>query len=118
MPELKDLLNAIICKASKWYDIGIQLDLTVDELDNIEANGKSVEENLRNMLKKCLNNHNPPLTWRALIKALKQPALDEQRLASELEKRYVHCDDEQTSEESEGTYMYNMIQNLRLLKLP
>ena len=98
MPELKDLLNAINCKATKWYVIGLNLDLTPDELDIIDDDGSCVEERLRKMLKKCLSKKNPPLTWTALIQALRQPAVNEELLASLLEKRYVPNDNDFTSQ--------------------
>lgn len=71
---IKDLreVNRLLRDISrKWYDIGIELGLTADELKNIKANCDSVEECLREMLDKWLRNIDPLPTWRALGDALK-----------------------------------------------
>ena len=85
IPELIDLLNDLHGKAVKWYDIGIQLHLSTEELDAIKYDSKDVNECFRNMLKKWRLKTHPPPTWRALIIALKARAVDEQVLAEELE---------------------------------
>ena len=86
VPELIDLLNELHGKAIKWYDIGIQLHLSPEELDVIERDSSGVYECFRNMLKKWLRTLP---TWRSLIKALKTPAVDEQVLAEELEAKFT-----------------------------
>ena len=87
IPELVDLLNDLHGKAVKWYDIGIQLHLSTEELDTIKYDSNDVNECFRNMLKKWRSKTHPPPTWRALIAALKARAIDEQVLAEELEMK-------------------------------
>ena len=87
-PELIDLLNDLHGKAVKWYDIGIQLHLSTEELDAIKYDSNDVNECFRNMLKKWRSKTHPPPTWRALIASLKARAVDEQVLAEELETKF------------------------------
>ena len=101
-PELKDLLNDLHGKATKWYDIGIQLHLSTEELDAIKYDCRGdVNECFRNMLKKWRSKTHPLPTWRALIAALKARAVDEQVLAEELETNFSSAS-RQSSNMSEG----------------
>ena len=88
VPELIDLLNDLQGKATKWYGIGVQLHMPTDELDVIKCDSNGVEECFRNMLIKWRSKTRLPPTWRALIVALKTPAVDEQVLAENLEARF------------------------------
>lgn len=88
IPELVDLLNDLHGKAVKWYDIGIQLHLPTEELDAIKYDSKDVNECFRNMLVKWRSKTHLSPTWRALIAALKAPAVDERVLAEELETKF------------------------------
>lgn len=91
IPELIDLLNDLHGKATKWYDIGIQLHLSTEELDAIRYDCKDVNECFRNMLTKWRSKAHPPPTWRTLIAALKTRAVDEQVLAEELEIKFSNA---------------------------
>lgn len=81
-----DLLNSLLPKASKWNLIGIQLELSPDELDIIKANNSGdVEMCLTKVLQKWYERSTNP-TWEEIIAALKSPALCEIRLAEDLEQ--------------------------------
>ena len=84
-PELGELLNDLCDLATRWYEIGLQLHLSTNELDAIKYDSKDVNECFRNMLKKWLTKTSS--TWRSLIHALKSPALNEQMLAGKLEAK-------------------------------
>ena len=88
VPELLELLDALQDKAAKWFMIGLQLRLSTDELDIIEADSAGVEECLRNVLRKWRSKTHPPPTWRALIDALRTSAVGEAVLARQLEARF------------------------------
>ena len=92
IPKLRDLVNALHGKATKWYDIGIQLHLSTEELDAIKYDCRGdVNECFRNMLMKWRSKTHPLPTWSALIAALKARAVDEQVLAEELETNFSHA---------------------------
>ena len=88
VPNLIDLLNELEGKAAKWCSIGIQLELSTDELDIIKCDSNGVQECFRNMIVKWRSKTHPLPTWKALIVALKTPTVGEQVLAEKLEAKY------------------------------
>ena len=88
-PELRDLLDALQEKAAKWSSIGIQLNLSPDELDIIRADSDGVVECLIGVLRKWQSKTDTQPTWKAVIEALKAPALGEAVLAAKLEERFA-----------------------------
>ena len=86
--EFRDLLNTLLPKSARWKLIGIQLGLSPDDLDIIEANCVDVEERLMKVLQKWFKS-NPNPTWKDIITALKTPALGELKLAQEIEEKFV-----------------------------
>lgn len=89
-PELKVLRNELDLIASKWYDIGLQLDFKKGELDNIKADHAhvGVKALLLELLKQWLKRVDPPPSWKALIDALRTPAVKEMVIAGELAEKY------------------------------
>lgn len=82
-------MNELIPITTKWYDIGIQLDLTPEELDMINLEHKdSLQAKLRSLLIWWLNRVTPQPSWQALIAALRTSAVNEQGLANKLEQQY------------------------------
>ncbi len=79
------MYNALYKARTKWRPIGIQLDIEVSDLDDIEkryfvtwGNDRCMEEMVCKWLKNCPN-------WEALISALKSPQVDEGGIACEIE---------------------------------
>ena len=69
---------------SKWYNLGLELDITPDTLDAIEvANGQNPDRCIRAMLTKWLREHNRP-TWSALTEALRSRSVGLGHLADEM----------------------------------
>ena len=85
--DLGELQNELHDISSKWYDLGVQLRIEFCQLDNIKKDNPV--ECLREMLKMWLKQIDPHPTRNALIKALKKPVIDEQQLASQLQKKYT-----------------------------
>jgi hypothetical protein len=62
----------------KWYKIGIELGLNVDELDTISANHRAdLDECLIEMIKVWLRSIDPRPTWTALGDALRSAPINE-----------------------------------------
>ena len=73
-----------------WMDIGIELNIIKTDLDAIEvAKGGNPKHCLTEMITLWLKQVNPPPTWSALVTALKQPTIEYQQLAEEIEKIYT-----------------------------
>ena len=75
--------------ASKWEDIGIQLDIDDGRLSSIKAdnNGDSTSC-LREMLRIWLKRVKPKPSWEEMIEALE--CLGEQLLAEKLREKYMY----------------------------
>lgn len=87
--DLGDLQNELHGMSSKWYNLGVQLHIKLGDLDNIRREGFIPVDCQREMLKIWLKQVDPYPTRNTLIKALKQPVIDEQQLADYLQKKYT-----------------------------
>ena len=72
--------------ASKWFHIGIQLDIPDGTLDAIAKNQSDPHLNLLEMLRVWLKRVNPPATWSAIADAVE--FLGEKILARKLRQKY------------------------------
>ena len=80
MREVRRLLFPI---RRMWYSIGIELGLSVGDLDTIRADQTDVLDCLTAMLKKWLSSHTTPMpSWRALGDALRAPTINAVELAN------------------------------------
>ena len=89
MPELKDLLKELYCKAAdKWEDIGILVDVDQGKLNSIKSShGNQSEACLREMLKIWVTQVDPSPSWIILIEALEN--LGCRDLAKDLKHKYI-----------------------------
>ena len=82
--SLKNLRNFLYPIKLKWYDLGIELDIPGEELDEIKSKNKDdYGACLRDMIKARLKFKDDQLTWKHLADALKARAINEPRLAVE-----------------------------------
>ena len=88
-PRLAILLNELTNRvAAKWEAIGISLQLDSGLLDIIkEDNPNDCRACLREMLKEWMKQVNPPPSWSAIIKAVKDAGYS--FLARKLRERYL-----------------------------
>ena len=111
---LKDLVlvrDALWEARTKWYDIGLELEIVPTDLDAIaEESGRNIEVCFRKMLhiwlsKSCTKKR---CTWKAIISVLRSKVIHLESLADQIEKeKYSHLhDDPDTpgSTEDTGTY--------------
>ena len=82
--DLRRVQDIIWEARTKWYNLGLGLDITPDSLDSIElANQQNPDRCFRAMLTKWLREHHQP-TWSALAEALKSPSVGLTHLAEEI----------------------------------
>ena len=86
LADLREVRALLYPVRRKWYDIGIELGLNIDELDTIKAKHSHSDEFLKEsltdiMVKMWLKFIKPLLTWRALGDVLKAEYVDEAGLA-------------------------------------
>ena len=89
VPDFNDVFGALQGKAAKWDLIGIELNLSADELAIIRADSIGVEQCLIGVLTKWSRRAHPPPTWKVVIEALKTRQVGEAALAKELEDRFA-----------------------------
>ena len=93
--DLKDVRGAIYEARPKWYDIGIELRLTIGTLDAIrDACPNDAGDCLTRMCIAWLKRINPPPSWAALASALESPPVGEGHLAQQLKNKYSRGSDE------------------------
>ena len=80
---LRDLLNNV--KTTMWYELGLELDISSDDLDIIQHDSSEIKEKLRRMFQKWLNVCVSP-SWSDIINALKN--IGEGALANRLEQQF------------------------------
>ena len=75
---------------SKWYHIGVELDIETSTLDIIgtECQGK-VEDCFTKLLTTWLSRVTPQPSWSALVEALESPAVDHLKLVDKIKSKYM-----------------------------
>lgn len=82
MKELSNALNPV----TKWYSLGIKLDVECHDLARIEQEHPHDISRCRDeMLAFCLRSANPP-TWETIVDALCQ--MEEHQIADKIRTRY------------------------------
>ena len=101
--DLRAVRKAIFSVRTKWYDIGVELEIFHYTLDAIQAeNPNNVARCLTKMLIKWLNRVSPPPTWSDLVQALSSEPVEEKVLAEKIRKQYCHQDGEQATGPAPG----------------
>ena len=92
MNDLSEVRNFLFNVRLKWYNLGLEVKVAIENLDEIEGRKlKDPGDCLREMLKIRLKNVNNPLTWKMLADALRAKAIDELELAEQCKLRRFHC---------------------------
>ena len=82
MDSLRTLLNKLWSARSEWYNIGLGLGLSADELKSIDQKERKPGDCLREVLIEWLKQRNPRKFQ--LIEALRQPCVGYENLAEDL----------------------------------
>ena len=82
---------------AKWYNIGLQLRMSVGTLDAIKEQYDDPSHCLRETLKTWLKTCPSPPTWNNIVDGLRSRIIDEVRLAADLEQKYCSAQDTNTS---------------------
>jgi hypothetical protein len=79
--DLRKVLRATWEGRTKWYDIGLELDIDPETLDTIKGNNDNISDRFQAMLKTWLKMIDPRPTWEALAEALRSPIVGYEHLA-------------------------------------
>ena len=80
LEDLSEVRGALYEACAKWYDIGIELKLSVGTLNTIKEDFPQAAECLRETCVHWLKRIDPCPTWAALTKALESPPVGEGHL--------------------------------------
>ena len=90
LPVVMEELNDI---RAKWYDIGLQLRMSVGTLDAIKEQYDDPSHCLRETLKTWLKTCPSLPTWKNIVYALRSSTIGEVRLTIDLEQKYCSTQD-------------------------
>ena len=82
--DLRKVYKAAWDARTKWYNVGLELDIDSATLDSIKANNDNVEDRFRAMLTTWLRAVNPRPTLAALAEALRSPTVGYGHLAEQI----------------------------------
>ena len=89
--DLGLLLEELLDVQTKWYNLGLQLDLPVSTQDRIKTQFSDPREQLLEMLKTWLRTGYQ--SWKTLTDALRNRNVGESQLADDLEAKYCLVED-------------------------
>ena len=73
-----------------WYNLGLQLDMAVDDLDVIKrSNLQNDDECFTDLFRRWLRRADPQPTWEAIVKALQSPTVSLSQLACKIENEKI-----------------------------
>ena len=80
----KDLSELVISQlSSKWYKVGLALELTPGQLNDIEGNHQGISD----VFQIWEDSGKKPFTWQTLLSVLRSPDVNEYELANQLQKK-------------------------------
>ncbi len=84
----RDVQNKLWTVRSKWFNLGIELGLYLDDLEVIRRDHRYIDEQFPRMIRTWLERREPKPTWQAIIAALQECTVDEEGVADDLTKAY------------------------------
>ena len=89
--NLGDVLEAVWDARSKWFNIGLKLDVSACTLTAIKKNNnQDCDDCLTAMLEHWLNNGRPKPMWAKVAEALKSPMVGYEHLAEQIPQQVAH----------------------------
>ncbi len=104
--DLATIQNYLAKIKHKWIDIGVQLELDPEYLEELSTKRNSSDgDNMRRMILRWLTRKFPVAGWQALCDALRTPAVDEAGIAERIEEEKIMLiNDSVEDAEHDGLY--------------
>ena len=99
---LKAAINALHSVCTKWYNIGVQLEVPTFQLKIIERKSSDSMDQLRDVLDYWMSNEPSP-SWSHIVDTLKAPSVGENRLAKEIQENKSSLEEQHCCNVSEVT---------------
>lgn len=81
--NLKEVRRLLYSARRKWYSIGIELELDIEELNTIKVKYSDPGECLTEMIQLWLKSNDPSPSWKTLGEALESDPVDEAQLSQQ-----------------------------------
>ena len=88
--DLRKVQRASWEARTKWYNIGLELNIDPETLNTIKENNDNIDDRFRTMLIAWLKMIDPKPTWEALAEALQSPTVGYEHLAGHIESSQKH----------------------------
>ena len=100
--DLREVRSAIYSVRDKWYDIGLELNISFRTLNVIKTDcPQNSADCLREMLVEWLSRTSPAPSWSSLVEALSSEPVGEKRLAKKIHANYCVTQDQTTNTSTE-----------------
>ena len=110
--NLKNLLEELANCFSKYFQIGIQLDINDGKIAEFEQNhSRNAGRCFAAVISHWLDGNAAPVTWETLIAALKARSVNEKTLAQKLEGSYSVTSRDSDSVPHKGIIIIHIIHN-------
>ena len=106
--DLRCVRSSIYSIHHKWYDIGVELNISFHVLDGMKANNSTTDKCLTEMLKHWLTHDSPDPSWNDLVAALFSEPVGEKRLAKHIQTKFRAA-----KEETDCSYSGNTSGNVQ-----
>lgn len=83
---MREVRKALFEISSKWYDLGIELNIRHPTLENIKSLSNDSGDNLRDLLQVYLKELCP--TWEDIVEALRSEPINNLQLAEKISRKY------------------------------
>ena len=111
--DLRTVQEALWEARPKWYNLGLQLDMAVDDLDVIKrTNFQNDDECLTDLLRRWLRRADPHPTWKAIVKALQSPTVDLTQLSYKIGSDHIDKNESTKADCSENPKSEECKQNV------
>ena len=79
VPARKDAVEILLPIKSKWYMIGVALEISSGDLDSLKESNNPYEVTLAKMISKWLDQYAEKATWEVLLKAVEGKIVNSQQ---------------------------------------
>ena len=83
-----EILQEILPAQNKSYNLGLKLKIRLHAVKAIHAKHQSADDHLRDVIETFLNGVGSEPTWRVIVDALRNPTINLQQLADEIENKH------------------------------
>lgn len=90
VPDHYEVLELLADISAQWQDVGLALKVPKNDLDGLVNASGSKNSKLSEVIRLWINTESSPVTWEALISAIKRPLVNNKRKAEEIHDHVHH----------------------------